>query len=54
MQAFLLLVAVDEHVAAGGNLPVGQLVGLLDLVLVADFVVFQVDGGIRGVVQFDP
>ena len=54
VQALLLLVAVDEDVAAGGNLHAGQLVGLLHLVLVADFVVLQVDGGIRRVVQFHP
>ena len=54
MQTFLLLVAVDNDIALGRNLLVRQLVSLLFLVLVADFVVFQIDGGIRGVIQLYP
>ena len=54
VQALLFLVTVDEDIALGRYFLVGQLPGLSNLVLAADFVVFQVNGGICGVVEFHP
>ena len=57
MKALILqtfLVAIDDDIAFGGYGLVGPLLGFFHVVLVANLVVFEVDGLIAGVVQFNP
>ena len=51
---FSFLVAVDDDILMGFYFLIGQLPGLLDLVLVADLVVFEIDRLIAVVVQLYP